>query len=105
MVECSPAPIPVESPSSPIKPLTAESGMNGRSGPRVASPSTEKAAGGELSQLKRVLRANPNQVSGQKLLFLDEEGNVCKQAHTNELKWYNKCEADAQYRPFLAVIP
>ena len=39
-----------------------------------------------------VLRALTNQVGGQKIMFVDSEGAVCKQNNGNELAFYTKCQ-------------
>ena len=36
----------------------------------------------------RVLKALANQVSGQKIIYMDEKGSICKQANGNELLFY-----------------
>lgn len=53
----------------------------------------------------RILRALNNQVSGQKIIYMDESGAVCKMAQGNELNWYNQCRENPALSPFLDIIP
>ena len=53
----------------------------------------------------RVLQGLANQVSGQKIIYTDEEGSICKQATGNELIFYQLCQSEENMKPFSTVTP
>ena len=53
----------------------------------------------------RVLKALANQVSGQKIIYMDEKGSICKQANGNELLFYQRCQTEEKMKPFMDVTP
>ena len=52
-----------------------------------------------------MLKALTSQVGGQKIIFINETGAVCKLASGNELQWYNRCKNETNLNPFLEVMP
>ena len=54
----------------------------------------------------RTLCALTEQVSGQKVIYMDgDSGAICKTCHGNELKWYQQCHEGEALAPFLPIIP
>ena len=51
------------------------------------------------------MKALGNQVSGQKIIYQDEHGAVCKQACGNELIFYQRCQNEEKLKPFIDVTP
>ena len=44
-------------------------------------------------------------MSGQKIIYTDEKGAICKQANGNELEFYQKCLGDERLKPFQNATP
>lgn len=47
------------------------------------------------------LKSNPNQISGARFIFIDEDGNICKPANEVETKFYKEILAG----PLVDIVP
>ena len=65
----------------------------------------DKDFNGDVKDDVRVLKAMANQVGGQKIMFVESSGCVCKLDNGNELKFYRMCEEYEWMEPFKQVTP